>query len=81
MISLGAEGINDLWRARKLRAVGMKRAQTLVDAAHDSVGLPGGACTRMELQMLIEDYRTRKNQLESANKKSSPKMKKLPQIL
>lgn len=79
VISLGAEGINNLWRARKLRAVGMKRAQTLVDAAHDSVGLPGGACARMELQMLIEDYRTRKNQLEKITEVLETETLKVPQ--
>ena len=30
VVKLGAEGINRLWRDKKLRAVGMKRTQTLV---------------------------------------------------
>lgn len=64
IIHLGAEGVNGLWRAKKLRAVGMKRAMTLVEAAHNSVGLRGGACARMEIQMLLEDYRTKQVQLE-----------------
>lgn len=64
IIRLGAEGVNQLWRDKKLRAVGMKRALTLVEAAHNSIGLPGGSCARMELQLLLEDFRTKQNQLE-----------------
>ena len=64
IIQLGAEGVNQLWRDRKLRAVGMKRALTLVEAAHNSIGLPGGSCARMEIQLLLEDFRTKQSQLE-----------------
>lgn len=64
ILRLGPEGVNQLWRDKKLRAVGMKRALTLVEAAHNSIGLPGGACARMELQLLLEDFRTKQSQLE-----------------
>lgn len=64
VMELGAEGINRLWRDKKLRAVGMKRAQTLAEAAHNSIGLNGGKCARMEIQLLLEDYRVKKAQLE-----------------
>ena len=64
VVMLGAEGVNRLWREKKLRAVGMKRAQTLVEAAHNSIGLVGGECARMELQLLLEDYRAKEVQLE-----------------
>ena len=64
VVKLGAEGVNRLWREKKLRAVGMKRAQTLVEAAQNSIGLDGGVCARMEMQLLLEDYRAKKVQLE-----------------
>lgn len=64
IVQLGPEGVNQLWRDKKLRAVGMKRALTLVEAAHNSIGLPGGNCTRMEIQLLLEDFRTKQSQLE-----------------
>jgi len=64
VVKLGAEGVNHLWREKKLRAVGMKRAQTLVEAAQNSIGLDGGVCARMEMQLLLEDYRAKKVQLE-----------------
>lgn len=64
IVQLGPEGVNQLWRDKKLRAVGMKRALTLVEAAHNSIGLPGGNCARMEIQLLLEDFRTKQSQLE-----------------
>ena len=64
VVRLGAEGVNHLWRDKKLRAVGMKRAQTLVEAAQNSIGLDGGNCARMEMQLLLEDYRAKEVQLE-----------------
>ena len=64
VVKLGAEGVNHLWREKKLRAVGMKRAQTLVEAAQNSIGLDGGVGARMEMQLLLEDYRAKKVQLE-----------------
>ena len=42
----------------------MKRVQTLVEAAQDSIGLDGGECARMEVRLLLEDYRAKEVQLE-----------------
>ena len=38
IVKLGVEGINKIWRDAKLRAVGMKRAKTLVNKAEHSIG-------------------------------------------
>lgn len=67
IIEAGTEGIVRLWRDKKLRAVGMKRAETLVEAAHNSIGLKGGDSVRMELWLLLEDYRCKQEQLEKIN--------------
>lgn len=57
MLKLDAENINKLWRVKKLRAVGMKRAKAVVEMAQISVGVKQGAnAARMEMQMLLEDY-------------------------
>lgn len=64
IMELGSEGVNKLWREKKLRAVGMKRAKTLIEAAHNSIGLSGGVCAKMELRLLLEDFRTKQRQLE-----------------
>lgn len=64
IIKLGAEGINRIWREAKLRAVGMKKAEAMVAAAVNSVGLKGGEAAKYELQCLIEDYETKQMQLQ-----------------
>ena len=65
ILALGVDGINKIWRDAKMRAVGKKRAQTLVDAAEHSIGSKEGAISaRMEMRMLIEDYESRKARLE-----------------
>lgn len=38
IVKLGVEGVNKIWREAKLRAVGYKRAKTLVKLAEHSVG-------------------------------------------
>jgi transposase len=65
IISLGAEKINQIWREAKLRAVGKKRAQTLVEAAKRSIGHTEGLDTaRMEMSLLLEDYDRLQNRLK-----------------
>ena len=78
VVKLGADGINHLWREKKLRAVGIKRAQTLVEAAQNSIGLDGGACARMEMQMLLEDYRAKEVQLEKVTAVLEAETLKIP---
>lgn len=57
IIELGVDAINELWRKEKLRAVGMKRAKRLHEAAEKSIGCKEGSrSARLEIQMLLEDY-------------------------
>jgi transposase len=80
VIKLGVEGVNRLWREKKLRGVGKKRAETLVTAAHDSIGLPGGECTRMELRILLEDYKTKQNQLQTVTELLEKTVMQVPNV-
>lgn len=64
----------------KLRSVGIKRAKTRVEAAHNSIGLPGGWCSRTELILLLEDYRTKRQQLTSITAVQEKKVLKSPRI-
>ena len=65
ILTLGVEGVNQIWRDAKIRAVGKKRAQTLVEAAKHSVGTKEGTtAARMEIRMLLEDYESRNSQLQ-----------------
>jgi transposase len=63
---LGTEGINRIWRDNKLRAVGMKRAKSLYEAAQRSIGCTEGeSCSRMEIELLLEDYRNKSVQYQA----------------
>jgi len=65
VIELEAEGVNALWRERKLRAVGMKRAKSLFEAAKMSVGVTSGEnAARHTIAILLEDYLRKKEQLD-----------------
>lgn len=63
VVNMGAEAINQLWREKRLRAVGIKRANHLVETAKTSVGVKHGAnAARLEMTMLIEDFLRKKEQ-------------------
>lgn len=65
LLSLGVDGINQIWRQQKLRAVGKKRAQRAVDAAKKSVGCKEGLeGARLELKLLLEDYDAKRRQYD-----------------
>lgn len=66
IIRLGTEGIVKIWREHKMRSRGasIDRAQTLVEVAHNSVGKRGGIRAKMELEMLLEDFKIKEIQLE-----------------
>ena len=65
ILTLGVEGVNQIWRDAKIRAVGKARAKTLVEAAEHSVGsTEGEVSARMELRMLLEDYESRNTRLQ-----------------
>ena len=71
VIALGVNGIRKIWHDKKMRGRGVTedRAKTLVEAAHNSVGLGGGIGTKSELYMLLEEHRLWTSQLEAVNYK------------
>ncbi|MGM9992258.1 MAG: IS110 family transposase [Candidatus Bruticola sp.] len=80
IISLGVDGINKLWREKKLRAVGLKRAKSLYEAAVASIGRKEGAVgARAEFRMLWEDYTHKLEQMEKLNKELVSLLHKVPQ--
>ena len=65
ILTLGVEGIVKIWRDAKLRAVGRKRAMSLINAAEHSVGSREGTVSaRMELQMLLEDHESKSKRMQ-----------------
>lgn len=80
IVELGVDGVTQIWRERKLRAVGKKRAMTLVEAAKNSVGIEGGVCAKLELQLLLADYRTKQAQLEQVEAVLEAEVLKVPHV-
>lgn len=70
VIALCVDGIRKIWHDKKMRGRGVTedRAKTLVETAHNSVGLDGGIGTKSELYMLLEEQHLGTSQLEAINK-------------
>lgn len=62
LLTLGDAGLNELWRESKVKAVGMKKAASQYEAAKNSIGCQGGTGARLELHLLLADYRIKMEQ-------------------
>ena len=80
IIKLGAGGINQIWREAKVRAAGIKRATTLVEAAQNSVGLEGGEAARLEIWVLVNDYTSKVEQLNRLDEYLNEKIMEVPNV-
>ena len=80
IISLGIEKINQIWREAKVRAAGIKRATTLVEAAQNSVGLEGGEAARLEIWILVNDYISKVEQLNRLDAFLNEKIMEVPNV-
>lgn len=80
IIKLGADGINQIWREAKVRGVGMRRAMTLMEAVHDSVGLGGGETARLEIWILANDYTAKAEQLKRLDAYLEQEIMKVPNV-
>ncbi len=81
IVSLGVEGVIKMWRDRKLRGAGVKRAKTLVTAAEHSIGSKEAPeAAQMELQLLLEDYDSYTSRMEELLRKLEDKLKEIPYI-
>ncbi len=80
IIKLGSGGINQIWREAKVRAAGIKRATTLVEAAQNSVGLEGGEAARLEIWILVNDYASKVEQLDRLDAFLKEKIMEVPNV-
>ena len=80
IIKLGAGGINEIWRKAKVRAAGIKRATTLIEAAQNSVGLRGGEAARLEIWILVNDYTAKAEQLRRLDEYLEEKVMEVPNV-
>ena len=79
ILTLGIDGVNQIWRDAKLRAVGKARAKTLIEAAEHSIGSKEGAVSaRMEIRMLLEDYESRNTRLQEVMVLIEELVRKIP---
>ena len=81
IVKLGVEGVNKIWREAKLRAVGYKRAKTLVNKAEHSVGsheAPNAA--RVELTNLLCDYEMYSKRMDSLMETIEERLREIPYI-
>ena len=79
IMTLGVDGVNQIWRDAKVRAVGKARAKTLIEAAEHSVGSKEGEISaRMEIRMLLEDYESRNTRLQEVVALIEELVKKIP---
>ena len=80
IIELGIDGINRIWRDAKLRAVGIKRATSLVEAAKQSIGIRDGKeAARLEFRILEEEYEHKSEQLQEVMDLISSLVEKIPE--
>lgn len=79
ILALGIEGVNRIWRDAKMKAVGKKRAKTLVEAAEHSIGnREGSTSARYEIQMLLEDYESKSDRLQEIMAMIEDLVKQIP---
>lgn len=81
LVKLRPDGINEIWREMKLRAVGKKRAELAFETAKSSVGCTEGSeAARMELRILLEDYDAKQRQYEEIMAKVEELCEQIPEV-
>lgn len=69
IVTLGVEGILQIWRNKKVRGAGESRAKKLYEAAKNSIGRKeAAAVARLEFQSIKEDLDRYQERLEAINK-------------
>lgn len=81
LVTLGAEGINQIWRNAKLRGVGIKRANALFAAASRSIGSQEASeCARLEIKNLLTDLEVYTSRMDELMKQIEEKLMTIPHI-
>ena len=80
ILELGPEGVNQIWRDAKLRAVGIKRAKTLCEAARTSIGSNHGTqAAEYEMRLLLDDYEYKKAQYDASMEEMERLCQQIPE--
>lgn len=79
IVELGPENVLKAWKSEVKRAVGIKRAEELYDAAKTSIGLKEGLeMAEYELQYLVDNYEVLADRLEKLMIKIEGIVSKIP---
>jgi transposase len=77
----GIDGIKLRWHEAKIRAVGVKRAVKLLEAAKTSVGVRDGMTAAInDLMVLLDDYESKMRQYEKTMKLVEELMQQVPGV-
>ena len=81
IVKLSSEGIVKQWKQEKFKAVGLKKAKKLEEAAKKSIGCKNiTSSARREIGLLIEDYETKQKHLELLNEDLNKLCDEIPMI-
>ena len=79
IVTLGVEGILQIWRSKKVRGAGERKARKLYEAARNSIGRKEAASiARIEFKSIKEDldrYQERLDEIEKKADEILPKIK------
>jgi len=76
---MDAQSINQIFRDVKIRAVGLKRAERLIEAAKGSIGRKTEPiAASMEIEILIDEYRMKEKQKEKVEQLMENLCKSIP---
>ena len=81
IVKLSSEGIVKRWKQAKFKAVGLKKAKKLEEAAKKSIGCKNiTSLARLEIKLLIEDYEYKQKQLELITGELNSLCEEIPEI-
>jgi transposase len=81
VLEKGIDGIVQRWHQDKIRAVGIKRATKLYEAAGQTVGIKAGlTASQNDLKILLEDYQSKMRQYEQTMTLVEEQLQQMPGI-
>lgn len=81
IVTLGVEGILQIWRSKKVRGAGERKARKLYEAARNSIGRKEAASiARIEFKSIKEDIDRYQERLDEIEKKADEIMPKIKNV-
>ena len=81
IVKLGVDGILKIWREKKLRGAGEKRAKTLLSAAEHSIGSREASdAARIEIENLLTDYEVFAGRQEDLQRRIEEKLQEISYV-